>query len=450
MRYVREILALALSALFLLSAPFEAADVSAADASSVTFSRNSKTTSDGGSSTFVAGKSTLALYKGESTTLKLTGNTSGQTFSWSSTDKKVATVNSSGKVTAKGYGAASIQAKSGETVLEYPVRVAQKKAIQALRYCEDHYGANYSQDKRMENGYYDCSSFVFRAYLDAGFTLGDSSSWAPTAAGEAQWCENNGYMIYYGDFDDTAKSILLPGDLIFRCDSTEANGRYKGIDHVDIYEGNGVAMSVTWRASSYPEKVLIARPAGARVTGASTKASTSGITVSWSASYGAGKYQVYRSTSKKGTYKKVATVKGTTSYKDTGRTAGKTYYYKVRAYFSSPSKNYNGKFSSVVSAKAKYPVGKPSVKVKKNSKGTVKLKWKKVKNADGYVVYRSTKKGSGYKAVKTIKKGSTVTYTKKNLKKGKTYYYKVKAYKKKSSGKKAYGAASNVKKVKVK
>ncbi len=449
MKYVREFLALALSALFLLSAPAEASDVYAASTSSATFTRNAKTTSDGGSSTFLAGKSTLALYKGESTTLKLSG-ASADAFSWSSTDKKVATVTNAGKVTAKGYGAATIQAKSGDTVLEYPVRVAQKKAIQALRYCEDHYGANYSQDKRMDNGYYDCSSFVFRAYKDAGFTLGDSSSWAPTAAGEAQWCENNGYMIYYGNFDDKAKSILLPGDLIFRCDSSEANGRYKGIDHVDIYEGNGVAMSVTWRASSYPEKVLIARPAGARVTGASAKASTSGITVSWSASYGASKYQVYRSTSKKGTYKKAATVTGATSYKDTGRTAGKTYYYKVRAYFSSPSKNYNGKFSSVLSAKAKYPVGRPTVKVKKNSKGTVKLKWKKVKNADGYVVYRSTKKGSGYKAVKTIKKGSTVTYTKKNLKKGKTYYYKVKAYKKKSSGKKAYSAASKVIKVKVK
>lgn len=86
----------------------------------------------------------------------------------------------------------------------------------------------------------------------------------------------------------------------------------------------------------------------------------------------------------------------------------------------------------------------------KNTKGRkAVLKWKKVKNADGYVVYRATKKKGQYAAVKTINKGKTVTFTNKNLKKGKTYYYKIKAYKK-VNGKKALGQFSAVKSVKIK
>ena len=42
-----------------------------------------------------------------------------------------------------------------------------------------------------------------------------------------------------------------------------------------------------------------------------------------------------------------------------------------------------------------------------------------------------------------------VTFTNKNLKKGKTYYYKIKAYKK-VNGKKALGQFSAVKSVKIK
>ena len=54
----------------------------------------------------------------------------------------------------------------------------------------------------------------------------------------------------------------------------------------------------------------------------------------WSKVKGAGGYEIYRSTSKKGNYKKIATVKkaGTTSYKDKSVKSGKTYYYKVRPF----------------------------------------------------------------------------------------------------------------------
>ena len=74
----------------------------------------------------------------------------------------------------------------------------------------------------------------------------------------------------------------------------------------------------------------------------------------------------------------------------------------------------------------------------KASKKTVKLNWNKVKTADGYDVYRASKKSGRYIKVKSV---SSNTCTDKKLKRGKTCYYKVRAYSK-VNGKKLYGGFS--------
>ena len=61
----------------------------------------------------------------------------------------------------------------------------------------------------------------------------------------------------------------------------------------------------------------------------------------------------------------------------------------------------------------------------------------------------ATSKSGTYSKVATIKKGATVKYTKKSLKKGKTYYFKVRAYKQIGSVY-AYSTYSAVQSVKVK
>ena len=54
------------------------------------------------------------------------------------------------------------------------------------------------------------------------------------------------------------------------------------------------------------------------------------------------------------------------------------------------------------------------------------------------------KKNSGYKKVKTITKNKTVTYKAGKLKKKKTYYFKIRTYRK-AGGTTYYGNYSNVK-----
>lgn len=93
--------------------------------------------------------------------------------------------------------------------------------------------------------------------------------------------------------------------------------------------------------------------------------------------------------------------------------------------------------------------GKATLLALKNLKGRkVQLRWKKVKKADGYELFRSEKKKGKYKKIATIKKGSTVKYLNKKLKKGRTYYFKMKAYRK-AGGRKIYGNWSAVKKIKI-
>lgn len=77
------------------------------------------------------------------------------------------------------------------------------------------------------------------------------------------------------------------------------------------------------------------------------------------------------------------------------------------------------------------------VKVVNNKKKTVTITWKKTKNADGYVVYAATKKTGTYKAIKTISSSKVTKYTDKKVKKGKTYYYCVRAFYK-NGNKKVY------------
>ncbi len=76
------------------------------------------------------------------------------------------------------------------------------------------------------------------------------------------------------------------------------------------------------------------------------------------------------------------------------------------------------------------PPKTPSITKTSSSYNAITLKWKKVSGADGYTIYRATSKNGKYKKIKTIAKASTVTYKNSKLSFRKTYYYKIKAYKK--------------------
>ena len=153
-------------------------------------------------------------------------------------------------------------------------------------------------------------------------------------------------------------------------------------------------------------------------------------------------YVVYQ---KKGSgeFKKVATVKNGSlvSYTRIGLSSATKYSYKIKAY-----KIIKGKTAYSGYSKTKYTYTKPSTpkltSAKAASSTSIKLSWKKVSRAKGYIIYR--KSGSSYKKVATVRSGSKTSYTVKNLTKGKKYTFAVKAYIK-NGNKTIYSSRSSTK-----
>lgn len=157
------------------------------------------------------------------------------------------------------------------------------------------------------------------------------------------------------------------------------------------------------------------------------------IEVNWGAVSGAYGYRIKRSTSKNGTYKVVATLKGknNTTYQDKKLKTAKTYYYKIETINKvNGKKGYSGN-SAAVSAKTLKTTSITAVKATGST--SVRLEWKAVDGASGYQIYRSTSKDSGYKKVGQVKGKNTKKYEDKTLEAGKTYYYQVRAYKSNSA-----------------
>lgn len=172
-------------------------------------------------------------------------------------------------------------------------------------------------------------------------------------------------------------------------------------------------------------------------------ATASSVTLSWKKVTGATGYVVYKYNP---STKKYTQVKSTTSTKLTIKNlkSATKYYYAVKASKKSGSVYIRSKYSSVLTVSTK-----PSTPVLKVTAGTAMatLSWDKVSRATGYVVYMSTSKNGTYEKIGTTK-GSTVKFVKTNLKSGKTYYFKVRAYTK--NGSTVYSSYSAVKSVKVK
>ena len=89
-------------------------------------------------------------------------------------------------------------------------------------------------------------------------------------------------------------------------------------------------------------------------------------------------------------------------------------------------------------------LGKPSLTVVKSGTKDLKLIWKRVTNAQKYVIYRYDK--NKWVKIKTVGSG-TLSYIDKNKKKGTTYRYRIRAYSSKAAPNK-YSAYSTTKSIK--
>ncbi len=149
----------------------------------------------------------------------------------------------------------------------------------------------------------------------------------------------------------------------------------------------------------------------------------SSIKLTWPAIAGANGYVVYRATSANGAYTYIATT-ADAGYTSKGLTTGTTYYYKVRTMCVAGNTTTYGSYSAVAYARP-VPATPTDIKATRVSSTSVKVTWKAVWGVTGYEVYRATSKTGIY--TKVLETTST-SYTNTKLTTGKTYYYKVRAY----------------------
>lgn len=225
----------------------------------------------GASNTISKYLGSLVTYSGKKDTLVLKlDEVKATPKSWKSLDTSVATVSKSGQVTGKGLGRTYIRAYlDDESYMDYLVECTYKGAYQAVSNGFHDYESGdgkgykiirYSQPKRMNKGFRDCSSFVYRCYYDRTlgrkiFDIGATGgSWAANASAQASWLKSQGKTVA-----NKLVSVdkLLPGDTMYTR-GPEKNGEWRDIYHAFLYVGNGCV--ITTYTSDGKGKTLALKP----------------------------------------------------------------------------------------------------------------------------------------------------------------------------------------------
>lgn len=315
--------------------------------------------------------------------------TDSVTYTYSSNKTSVATVSSSGLVTAKGVGEATITITASSTTNYNSGSMSIKVTVTQL-------GQTLSLSTQGSTNIY----------------VGGTSTWKVTSSGDG--------TVVYSTSDSSIATVSSSGVV---------TGLKPGI--VTLYvEANS---STNYSAASKTAIASIAVAPGA-TSSLSVANDSSGVKITWAKVDGVTGYLVQRSTSSNGTYSNIAqiTSASTVMYTDTNVSSGTTYYYKIAAYYTASAGTLLGQASS---AKGITYVAKASVSSVANASSGVTVSWSKVTGAAGYYVYR------GSTLVKTITSGSTLSYTDTGVSSGTTYTYYVTAYSGSTSGAKSDGAS---------
>lgn len=105
-----------------------------------------------------------------------------------------------------------------------------EKGSEIVRLAMLRLGDPYSQERRGQGRYTDCSYLTMWSYRQIGIII------PGTAAEQARFCVNNNLTV--------SKNDLVPGDLVFW--SHQPNGRFMNITHVGVYAGNGKVIDAAY------------------------------------------------------------------------------------------------------------------------------------------------------------------------------------------------------------
>lgn len=306
---------------------------------------------------------------------------------WSSDNEAVATVSEDGFVTAVAPGTADITVTTEDGGFTAVAKVTvEASEITGLR-------AD-AEDEEIYPG----ETTALKAYLTPDDILVEDVTWTSSNVRLATVDENGnvtairpGAVAFTavtedGTYKDTAvvtvKPVKVTGVKVSAKTATMTVGGTKTIT-ATVAPADATDSTVIWSSSnskaakvSSTGKVTAVAPGTAVITATTKdgafKAKTTvtvnpktssitltgkkkAVTVKYKKVSGVTGYQIYRSTSKNGTYKKVATRSQSKAgtYTNSKLASNKTYYYKIRTYKTVGGKNYYSSFSTVKSVKTK-------------------------------------------------------------------------------------------------
>lgn len=200
------------------------------------------------------------------------------------------------------------------------------------------------------------------------------------------------------EFIDNAVSV---GTTYYYKVSAIKDGVYDG------YKSNVISIKVTGMA-----------PTGLKIT----NYTYTSLKISYDKMDGVDGYQIYYSTTKNGTYKRIANATGN-SYVHKSLKYNGAYYYKIRSYKKVNGTYVYSNFSLIVGKRLRTPAA--TLSFAPASISSVKVSWNKVSGANSYKIYYST----SYNGTYTLLKSTTAnTYTATKLTFGTTYYFKIVSY----------------------
>lgn len=367
--------------------------------------------------TFTEEQKTLAIYITCNGFSYMSSSLDPASFTWSTGDPSIATVDQSGVIRLKSRGTTTVSA--------------------TLKSCPD---KTLSADL---NAYYDLenSRETSLRYTSSWNYTGSPITFSPELKFHGRTLtEGKDYTISFshnqnsgvGTFTITGLG-LYSGTLTNNFGIWQINLSQAEIDFSQssyLYTGTPLTPKPTVTPVPKPSTTPAPMPSGTpapvitKLTAPSIKASASwnSCTLRWNHINNARNYILYRKTNS-GKYTKIKTLNAnTTSYKDTKITIGNKYSYVIRASKKTSSGYIYSPVSKAVTVKPN--LLRPSTKLK-TFKGKQTLSWKKIPGATGYVIYQ--KKGNGsFKKVKTISSKNT-SYTFKTAK-NVTYSYRLVPY----------------------
>ena len=333
--------------------------------------------------------SNLSLTYLKTGTIKVSGSKGKLSFTSSNT--AVATVDSAGKVTAKGAGKATITITAAAT-----------------------------------NNYNTATKQITVTVAKAAQSITAKAAASSVAVGKTTTVSITGAKgtKSYKSSDTTVAAVNASTGLVTA----------KKVGTVKITATSAATSNYNAASKTVTIKVV---PAATASLAAENQAA--GIKLTWKKVTGANGYKVYRGT----TLIKTITSGSTVTFADAkANTNGTKYTYKVVA------KGTTGD-STLSRSRVIYRVARPAVSSVTNTAASkMTIKWGKNAKATGYVIHYSTDKTfkSGNKSV-TVTSASTVSRVISSLTKGKTYYVRIRTYKTVGSAKywSMWSAARSVK-----